>query len=81
MEKLKRTCISDECMSKECPAFKRKLEARINRIGRSDKRNRKMLVNKIGCDDVLNQISSVKSALNGVSKLILESHIRNCVVN
>lgn len=40
-----------------------------------------MLINKIGCDDVLNQISSVKSALNGVSKLILESHIRNCVVN
>lgn len=40
-----------------------------------------MLGNKVGCDDVLNQISSVKSALNGVSKLILESHIRNCVVN
>ena len=32
MEKLKRTCISNECMSKECPAFKKKLEARINRI-------------------------------------------------
>ena len=81
MEKLKRTCISDECMSKECPAFKRKLEARINRIEGQIRGIGKMLVNKIGCDDVLNQISSVKSALNGVSKLILESHIRNCVVN
>jgi|GEM_PF-317197 len=81
MEKLKRTCISDECMSKECPAFKRKLEARINRIEGQIRGIGKMLGNKVGCDDVLNQISSVKSALNGVSKLILESHIRNCVVN
>lgn len=81
MVKLKRTCISDECMSKECPAFKKKLEARINRIEGQIRGIGKMLVNKIGCDDVLNQISSVKSALNGVSKLILESHIRNCVVN
>ena len=81
MEKLKRTCISDECMSKECPAFKRKLEARINRIEGQIRGIGKMLVNKVGCDDVLNQISSVKSALNGVSKLILESHIRSCVVN
>jgi DNA-binding FrmR family transcriptional regulator len=81
MKKLKRTCISDECMSKECPAFKRKLEARINRIEGQIRGIGKMLGNKVGCDDVLNQISSVKSALNGVSKLILESHIRNCVVN
>ena len=81
MEKLKRTCISDECMSKECPAFKKKLEARINRIEGQIRGIGKMLVNRVGCDDVLNQISSVKSALNGVSKLILESHIRNCVVN
>lgn len=81
MDKLKRTCISNECMSKECPAFKKKLEARINRIEGQIRGIGKMLGNKVGCDDVLNQISSVKSALNGVSKLILESHIRNCVVN
>ena len=81
MDKLKRTCISNECMSKECPAFKKKLEARINRIEGQIRGIGKMLVNRVGCDDVLNQISSVKSALNGVSKLILESHIRNCVVN
>lgn len=81
MDKLKRTCISNECMSKECPAFKKKLEARINRIEGQIRGIGKMLGNRVGCDDVLNQISSVKSALNGVSKLILESHIRNCVVN
>ncbi|MHD0316551.1 metal-sensing transcriptional repressor [uncultured Fusobacterium sp.] len=81
MDKLKRTCISNECMSKECPAFKKKLEARINRIEGQIRGIGKMLANRVGCDDVLNQISSVKSALNGVSKLILESHIRNCVVN
>ncbi len=32
------------------------------------------------CDDVLNQISSVEAALNGVRKMLLEAHIKSCVV-
>ncbi|GAF09561.1 hypothetical protein JCM16418_3705 [Paenibacillus pini JCM 16418] len=32
------------------------------------------------CDDVLNQISSVQSALNGVGKLLLEHHMKSCVM-
>ncbi|EMY76523.1 metal-sensitive transcriptional repressor [Leptospira weilii serovar Ranarum str. ICFT] len=32
------------------------------------------------CDDVLNQLSSAKSALDGVSKILLKSHIQTCVV-
>jgi DNA-binding FrmR family transcriptional regulator len=31
------------------------------------------------CDDVLNQISSIQSALNGVAKLLLEKHMKSCV--
>ncbi|EKR73577.1 metal-sensitive transcriptional regulator [Leptospira noguchii] len=38
-----------------------------------------MIENKKYCDDVLNQISSVKSALDGVSGALLKSHIRTCV--
>jgi CsoR family transcriptional regulator, copper-sensing transcriptional repressor len=33
------------------------------------------------CDDVLNQITSVEAALNGVRKHLLEAHIRSCVVD
>ncbi|TGL73817.1 metal-sensitive transcriptional regulator [Leptospira yasudae] len=32
------------------------------------------------CDDVLNQLSSAKSALDGVAKTLLKSHIQTCVV-
>ena len=32
------------------------------------------------CSDILIQIAAVMSALNGVGKLILEDHIRNCLV-
>jgi DNA-binding FrmR family transcriptional regulator len=32
------------------------------------------------CDDVLNQIAAVQSALNGVGKLLLEGHMKSCVI-
>ncbi|WP_051106943.1 metal-sensitive transcriptional regulator [Paenibacillus terrigena] len=33
------------------------------------------------CDDVLNQIATVQSALNGVGKLLLECHMKSCVMD
>jgi DNA-binding FrmR family transcriptional regulator len=32
------------------------------------------------CDDILNQISSIQAALNGVGKLLLEHHLKSCVM-
>lgn len=81
MEKLKKACTGKSCINKSCSDFKKKLDSRINRIEGQIRGIGKMLNNRVNCDEVLNQISSVKSALNGVAKLILESHIRNCVVN
>ena len=81
MEKLKNSSTGKGCLNKCCPDFKKKIESRINRIEGQIRGIGRMLENKVSCDEVLNQISSVKSALNGVAKLILESHIRNCVVN
>ena len=39
-----------------------------------------MVEDDIYCDDVLNQISSIKSALNGLSKALLERHLNTCVI-
>lgn len=39
-----------------------------------------MVDKDVYCDDVLNQISSVEAALNGVRRLLLEAHIKSCVV-
>lgn len=70
-------CSPENCSSQE---LKSKLKSRMNRIEGQIRGINKMVENDIYCDDILNQISSVKAALNGVAKLILESHMRKCVV-
>ncbi|CAI6079865.1 metal-sensitive transcriptional regulator [Cohnella sp. JJ-181] len=56
------------------------LVSRLNRI-EGQVRGLKGLIEKdTYCDDVLNQIASVQSALNGVGKLLLEHHLKSCVV-
>ncbi|MGD6950041.1 metal-sensing transcriptional repressor, partial [Bacillus mobilis] len=32
------------------------------------------------CDDVITQISATQSALNSVAKILLEGHLKSCVV-
>lgn len=59
---------------------KKKLVNRLARIEGQVKGVRKMVEDDIYCDDVLNQISSIKAALNGLSKALLERHLNTCVV-
>lgn len=60
--------------------FKKKLKNRLNRIEGQVRGINKMISNDVYCDDVLNQISSVQSALRSVGKLLLEAHLKSCVV-
>jgi CsoR family transcriptional regulator, copper-sensing transcriptional repressor len=41
---------------------------------------KKMTEDGRDCSEILIQISAVRSALNGVGKIILEDHINHCVV-
>ena len=59
---------------------KANLITRLNRIEGQIRGIKGMIEKDTYCDDVLNQISAIQSALNGVSKLLLEGHIRSCVV-
>jgi len=60
--------------------LKANLITRLNRI-EGQVRGVKGLIEKDAyCDDVLNQIAAIQSALNSVGKLLLESHMRSCVV-
>lgn len=55
----------------------------INRLSRIEGQVRgiKGMVEKdVYCDDVLNQIASVQSAMNSVGKLLLENHMKSCVI-
>ncbi|MGF6905555.1 metal-sensitive transcriptional regulator [Fusobacterium sp. PH5-44] len=72
--------MAKEILKVENTEFKKNLSTRLNRIEGQLRGIKKMVENDIHCDDVLNQISSVKAALNGVSKMVLESHIKHCLV-
>jgi len=59
---------------------KANLISRLNRIEGQVRGVRGLIERDTYCDDVLNQIASIQSALNGVGKLLLEHHMKSCVV-
>ncbi|GAB6992354.1 metal-sensitive transcriptional regulator [Paenibacillus pini] len=74
------SCDTDDRKSHHSEKTKKNLISRLNRI-EGQVRGLKGLIEKdTYCDDVLNQISSVQSALNGVGKLLLEHHMKSCVM-
>jgi len=58
----------------------KKIINRLNRIEGQVRGVTKMVVADKSCDEVLVQIAAVKSALNSVSRVLLEDHVRTCVV-
>lgn len=59
---------------------KNNLISRLNRIEGQVRGIKGMIEKDAYCDDVLNQIASIQSALNGVGKLLLEHHMKSCVI-
>ncbi|MCD1259218.1 metal-sensitive transcriptional regulator [Paenibacillus athensensis] len=59
---------------------KNSLISRLNRIEGQIRGIKGLIEKDTYCDDVLNQIASVQSALNGVGKLLLENHLKSCVI-
>ncbi|MGD1816379.1 MAG: metal-sensitive transcriptional regulator [Pleomorphochaeta sp.] len=54
---------------------------RMNRIEGQIRGITKMIENDVYCDDILHQFMSVESAINGVRMLLLEAHMKSCVVD
>ncbi|MWV45893.1 metal-sensing transcriptional repressor [Paenibacillus sp. HJL G12] len=59
---------------------KNNLITRLNRIEGQIRGIKGLIERDTYCDDVLNQIAAIQAALNGVGKLLLENHMRSCVV-
>ncbi|MCZ8513024.1 metal-sensitive transcriptional regulator [Paenibacillus filicis] len=59
---------------------KANLMTRLNRIEGQIRGVKGMIEKDTYCDDVLNQIAAIQSALNSVGKLLLEGHMKSCVV-
>ncbi|MNI59618.1 Copper-sensing transcriptional repressor CsoR [compost metagenome] len=60
--------------------MKSNLTSRLNRIEGQIRGVKGLIEKDVYCDDILNQIAAIQSALNGVGKLLLEGHMKSCVV-
>lgn len=56
------------------------LQSRLNKISGQIQGIKRMIENNAYCDDVLMQVASVKSALDGVNKLVLKNHLNTCLI-
>jgi DNA-binding FrmR family transcriptional regulator len=61
--------------------LKGNLTTRLNRIEGQIRGVKGLIEKDTYCDDVLNQIAAIQAALNGVGKLLLEGHLKSCVVD
>jgi CsoR family transcriptional regulator, copper-sensing transcriptional repressor len=60
---------------------KKDLTNRLNRIEGQIRGIKGMIDKDVYCDDVITQISATQSALNSVAKILLEGHLKGCVVD
>ena len=79
--------MSDNCCSTatkhahHSPEFKKKLNQRLNRIEGQVRGINRMITEDVYCDDILTQIAAAYSALKGVGRMLLEAHVKSCVVD
>ena len=73
-------CHTGERKSHHSDKLKGNLTTRLNRIEGQIRGVKGMIEKDVYCDDILNQIAAIQSALNSVGKLLLESHMKSCVI-
>lgn len=54
---------------------------RLSRIEGHVKGVKKMVMDQKPCDQILIQIAAVRSALNEVSKIVLDDHMTSCILD
>lgn len=74
-------CAGTERKSHHSDKIKNSLQSRLNRIEGQVRGVKSMIERDVYCDDILNQIAAIQSALNGVGKLLLEAHMKSCIVD
>ncbi|WP_421381259.1 metal-sensitive transcriptional regulator [Bacillus salacetis] len=60
--------------------IKSNLVTRLNRIEGQIRGIKRLIENDTYCDDVITQISATQSAMNSVAKILLEGHMKSCVL-
>lgn len=60
--------------------LKNTLISRLNRVEGQIRGIKGMVEKDAYCDDILNQVAAAKAAMDSLSKLVLENHMRGCLV-
>ncbi|MBT2683904.1 metal-sensitive transcriptional regulator [Bacillus sp. ISL-37] len=74
------SCCSSERKSHHSEKTKKNLVTRLNRIEGQIRGIKGLIERDTYCDDVITQISATQAALNSVAKLLLEGHMKSCIV-
>jgi CsoR family transcriptional regulator, copper-sensing transcriptional repressor len=72
--------MNEERRSHHSETVKKNLITRLNRIEGQIRGIKGLIEKDTYCDDVITQISATQSAINSVAKILLEGHMKNCVV-
>lgn len=77
--------MSDEhCCDRQTHRSEKERKGLLNRCSRIEGQVRGikgMIEKDIYCDDILNQIAAAQSALNALSRVILERHMKTCLID
>lgn len=74
-------CSANHRKSHHSEKIKKNLDSRLNRIEGQIRGVKRLIENDTYCDDVITQISAIQSALNSVASLLLEGHLKSCVLD
>jgi DNA-binding FrmR family transcriptional regulator len=72
---------SDVRLTRRPPKMKDSLITRLNRIEGQVRGVKGMVEKDVYCDHILNQIAAVQAALQSVGKLLLENHMKSCMIS
>ena len=73
-------CNTTEIKSHHSLKVKSNLTSRLNRIEGQIRGIKGLIERDTYCDDVITQISAAQAALNSVAKILLEVHLKTCVL-
>jgi len=73
-------CSTNHRKSHHSEKIKKNLDSRLNRIEGQIRGFKRLIENDTYCDDVITQLSAIQSALNSVASLLLEGHLKSCVL-
>lgn len=71
---------TNERKSHHSEEVKKNLVMRLNRIEGQIRGVKGLIEKDTYCDDVITQLSAIQAALNSVGKLLLEGHLKTCIV-